>query len=659
MFQISTIQDSHFTEIELPKSVHEGEKVGYKYSLNNLDSYDKEIIIAPHWNESYINLELFKLAIYCKKNKIKLTSLGSMNQLPFFGTFSDEVICLKDTHLHNIYSSNYSSFGTDGSYFKQIPNFVDIYAGGMGMLGFPEANSVSIDEVIETYTFPSIFLRKSTLDYFSSLSLPSDIIYCEVKSHFYPKLTNIIKNNFPDAVGLDKNFQRELLKDAGDHFMGVQLLSSFFNGWQFVAAGGSVNVFSTLPVRPLLFLENNEDLTDDFIKAVSIFAKDRYGAAPKLINFSPRICSNEVLEEQDYSLNGTNQENLVEEIKNSFSIASKRYNTDNIFAVEEPSPRDRLSPHHEAFISNIHFDNEIKIKVNGKVINWIFQYNHDYNFFKKNILDWAIPNYSHTTLEPDFTIGVYINNQDIFNKINDLKSQKFLLSSEAHTRHPVLNNCHSFVQDARPNDDHSYIKYAPTMCCWSPPFSKNQSTINLFSSLKNPPNLCSAIDSGRYSWRKSMVEKFSKSLRGKIDLFGGGYNNNLGGYHHNTNTELLNEKYLSLQPYLFSLGIENDTAVHSKEDYITEKVTDPIMCESIPICHTAPNINDYFVENSYVLFSELNNLDLNNLPFEYNSRRNNLLKQKQYLKTHFNVFSYFNRLTDDLSLLNKIRPITI
>ena len=83
------------------------------------------------------------------------------------------------------------------------------------------------------------------------------------------------------------------------------------------------------------------------------------------------------------------------------------------------------------------------------------------------------------------------------------------------------------------------------------------------------------------------------------------------------------------------------------------------MCETIPICHTAPNISDYFVENSYVLFSELHNLDLNNLSFEYNSRRSNLLKQKQYLKTHFNIFSYFNKLTDDLSLLNKVRPITI
>mgnify|MGYP007000345855 len=83
----------------------------------------------------------------------------------------------------------------------------DIYGGGMGMLGFPEVNQISIEEVIDKFAFPTIFLRRSTLDYYRSLSLPSNIIYCEIKTHFYPKLTNIVKNNFPDAIGLDKNFQ--------------------------------------------------------------------------------------------------------------------------------------------------------------------------------------------------------------------------------------------------------------------------------------------------------------------------------------------------------------------------------------------------------------------------------------------------------------------
>ena len=652
MFSISIIEDSDFEQVKLPKSIHEGDKVGYKYTFNNSYDYNSEVVIAPHYNETYISLELFKLAIYCKKHKIKVTSIGSMNQLPFFGLFSDEVICLKDTHLHNIYSSNYSSFGTDASYFNQIPNFKDVYGGSMDINGFPEVNEVSIDEVIQEFVFPPIFLRRSTIDFFQSLSLPQDIIYCEIKTHFYPKLTNLIKDNFPDAIGVDKDFQRDLLEKSGDHFMGVQLLASLLKGWQFVAAGGSVNLFNTLPIRPLCFLENQGDLTDEFIEAATIFANKRYGAKPNFINFSPRICTNEVPEQQDSSL-GPLEITLTERIKNSFLIASESCKT--ICSINA-RPLNKINiriPRKEKF------ENEINIKIGNKVINWVFQYNHDFNFFKKNILKWALKDFDLVDYEPDFTVGVYINNQESFDKINSLSSQKFLLSAEAHTRHPVLNNCHSFVQDSRPNDDHSYIRYSPTMCCWSPPISKNKSTTKLLSSLKNPPNLVSAIDSGRYPWRTNIIKNFCESFGYKVDLFGGAYGKSLGGYHHNTNTNFLNEKYFSLQPYLFSLGVENDVAKHTKKDYITEKITDPIMCETIPICQTAPNLDEYFIDGSYILLSDLQNLDLNNLGNEYNSRASKLLKQKELLRTHFNVFSYFNKITDDLSLLDKTRPLTI
>ena len=83
------------------------------------------------------------------------------------------------------------------------------------------------------------------------------------------------------------------------------------------------------------------------------------------------------------------------------------------------------------------------------------------------------------------------------------------------------------------------------------------------------------------------------------------------------------------------------------------------MCESIPICQSAPNLNDYFIEGSYIPLSDVEKLDKNNLSKEYMIRRDKLLLQKEFLRTHLNVFSYFNRLTDDLSLLNKTRPIKI
>jgi hypothetical protein len=651
MFNLRIVKESDFIEIDLPESVHEGKKTGFKYIFNHVQDFEKEIVIAPHYNETYISLELFKLAIHCKKNKVKITSIGSMNQFTFFGTFSDEVICLKDTHLHNIYASNYSSFGTDGSYFHKIPNYVDIYKGGMDMNAFPEANQISIDEVIEAFTFPPLYVRDSTFNYFNSLDLPSDIIYCEIKNNFYPKLLNFIKNNFPDAIGVDKSFQRSLLKEAKDHFMGVQLLASLYKGWQFIAAGGSVNLFNVLPVRPLLFLENSSDLTDDFVKAAKSFGSSRYNANPILINFSPRIMLSEVDEAQDYSMNSVDFNSLKSQIGKAFDQAK----TLNTVRVRENTITSKLAS------KKVTFDNEIKIKINNKVINWIFQYHHDYNFFKKNILEWALEDagFDFSNEDPDFTVGVYINDQNTFDKINSLSSQKFLLSAESHTRHPVLDNCHSFVQDARPNDDLSYIKYAPTMCCWSPPFKKSSKFLNILNMFSDNFTFVSALDSGRYSWRNDLINNLKSKLSNKLDVFGGLSNRHLGGYHCNTNSNFLNEKYESLLPYLFGVAIENDTAKFSKEEYITEKVTDPILCETIPICSSAPNLDRYFFDGSYILYEDFENLDFANLKNEYLMRRDQILKQKEFIRTSLNVFSYFNKLSNDLSLLNKTRPITL
>ena len=302
--------------------------------------------------------------------------------------------------------------------------------------------------------------------------------------------------------------------------------------------------------------------------------------------------------------------------------------------------------------------NQLTVKISNKVMSWVFQYGHDFNFFKKNILKWALKDFEFTDENPDFLIGVFIKENSTFEYIESFKSQKFLLSGEAHTRHPVLDNCYSFVQDSRPNEFDPYIRYAPTLTCWCPPFEKKSSTINILSTLKNPINLISAIDSGQYDWRSKLIRDLSLKFENKIDLYGG-IGKSLGGYHHNTSTQFLNEKYLGLWSYLFSVSIENKTAAYSKEDYITEKVTDPIMCETLPICQSAPNLSDYFIDGSYITLEDFLKLDLKNLTSEYLKRRPAILKQKEFLRNTLNVFSYFHKLTDDLSLLDKLRPITL
>ncbi len=292
---------------------------------------------------------------------------------------------------------------------------------------------------------------------------------------------------------------------------------------------------------------------------------------------------------------------------------------------------------------------QITLKISNKIISWIFQYGHDFNFIKKNILHWALTNYEIVDAKPDFIIGVFVNQESFFDKINSYNCQKFLISGEAYSRHPVLNNCHSFVQDERPSDDLNYIRYAPTLNCWSPPFVKKREILE-----SKDLNLVSVVDSGRYSWRNEMIQKASEKLNGKLDVFGG-LGKSLPGHHHNANTEHLNNKYEGLCSHLFALGIEN----RFTNDYITEKVTDPIMCETIPICKSAPNMDLYFIEGSYVTYEDLDSLDRNNLKEEYMNRREAMLFQKEFLRTHLNIFSYFDKLTDNLSLLDSIRPITL
>ena len=100
------------------------------------------------------------------------------------------------------------------------------------------------------------------------------------------------------------------------------------------------------------------------------------------------------------------------------------------------------------------------------------------------------------------------------------------------------------MQDERPSDDLNYIRYAPTLNCWSPPFVKKREVLEFKDS-----NLVSVVDSGRYPWRNEMIQKASQKLNGKLDIFGG-LGKSLPGHHHNANTEHLNNKYEGLWSHL-------------------------------------------------------------------------------------------------------------
>ena len=140
----------------------------------------------------------------------------------------------------------------------------------------------------------------------------------------------------------------------------------------------------------------------------------------------------------------------------------------------------------------------------------------------------------------------------------------------------------------------------------------------------------------------------------QLEIFGALGGRPLAGYHCRGG-EIGNDKFMALEDYGFSIGIERVQA----NDYITEKLTDSIMCEAVPIYRGAPNVFDYCLPEAVISLDTISEIDWSDWRKLYESKRPYVLRQKELLRTRFNVFSYFDILTRDLSLLDHIRPITI
>ena len=288
-------------------------------------------------------------------------------------------------------------------------------------------------------------------------------------------------------------------------------------------------------------------------------------------------------------------------------------------------------------------ENSVAVRFGSKTIRWIFPFSGVKRFMQKAILPWALPN-CDVINEPapaDFVIGVYLNDVTITTSFADFSGQKFLLSVEKETRHPKIPNCLSFVQNPRPDDDAAYIRYAPTFCCWVPPRDTAKT------------RKCSVVDNGQYAWRVEMIRDLAGQI-GDVDVFGKLSGRPLGGYHRSSNSRFGNDKYLGIENHCFYLSLERAVA----DDYITEKFTDAILCNAVPIYDGAGNIDVYCHPDAYIKASDVGTIDWNQWQKEYDRRLPALRAQKELIRTRLNVFSYFHFITEDLSLLDKPRPLT-
>ena len=132
---------------------------------------------------------------------------------------------------------------------------------------------------------------------------------------------------------------------------------------------------------------------------------------------------------------------------------------------------------------------------------------------------------------------------------------------------------------------------------------------SFLSDLKYQPheNQFSAIISNKnngngYQLRRNLLINLSKKYPNLCDIYGHGWNNELGvsykgplGCYHNINRNNCQSKYDALINYKYSLCIENC----SISNYFSEKFTDSILCWCIPIYFGCTNIEKYFPKGSF------------------------------------------------------------
>lgn len=95
-------------------------------------------------------------------------------------------------------------------------------------------------------------------------------------------------------------------------------------------------------------------------------------------------------------------------------------------------------------------------------------------------------------------------------------------------------------------------------------------------------------------FRETVFRALSKYKR--VDS-GGSFLNNMG--------EKVKDKLAFQKQYKFSLAIENS----SSSGYVTEKIYDPFLAQSLPIYWGSPNISSYYHTNSIVYVMDYNSLD--------------------------------------------------
>lgn len=300
--QIVKIPDQAFSRVAVPGNPRQHVRLDFYPERK----YAAEIIIAPHHHEAWLNIHLFKIALFCRANGIRLVSIGHENQLPFFGMFSDAVI-LQSGNLDGLFGW-YSTFSTETRGFDALPGWIDVYKhDDLPWSNFPvDVDAVipnassryaspwraiyanyTAEHVIAAFSDCHIFIRQRSKDVFDQLNatekLPRNAIWCEVKEKYgklNQRLQNLLNNGLP-LVGLDKRMQRDLVQQHPADFMSLQILCSLYNNCRMLLGAGSAHVFAVAPTNIAMALAPADRFyTAETEYVVRKFNQHRFGIVP-------------------------------------------------------------------------------------------------------------------------------------------------------------------------------------------------------------------------------------------------------------------------------------------------------------------------------------------------------------------------------------------
>jgi hypothetical protein len=236
----------------------------------------EEIICTMHRKENTNNLEVFRLAAFCSKHRIRLTMFGTLNQFPLFSLFADSVI-LADVEytLSGIYDDLDCAGGWTSAIAPQVPAGITVHdlcqeravVYGEKPTGILAQACLEIgdEEILEQFTDLTVQVRRSSYDvYMQFISrglIASNSIVCEIKeSHdCHGKMFRGMIERRASETGLrvvaDRNLLRRICGEAGQHYMAVQSLAAMLSGCSWVCYGGSANLFSFFPFKALLLFD--------------------------------------------------------------------------------------------------------------------------------------------------------------------------------------------------------------------------------------------------------------------------------------------------------------------------------------------------------------------------------------------------------------------